>query len=310
MYDQQFEELVTAICHKLLGVGVQEFAKGRDGGRDARFHGKANCFPSESKPWDGKIVVQAKHTEGINCKFSDGDFSGSTKNSVLTKEIPRIKNLIQQDELDYYIIFSNRKLPGDANTKIIKRISTETTLAEDKIMLIGIEALERYLKMYADLPAMLDIRSYNCPLRVSPDELAEIILAINNCKDIFSKAGEQEKEIKRIKFKDKNTTNNLSDDYATIIEEYIKDFASITNFLASIENEKYLEMYQDAIEEFNMKIVAHRNEYDNFDKVLNHIYELLINRDNDLKSHKKLTRTVLFYMYWNCDIGKKHVKTN
>jgi hypothetical protein len=60
LYDLQFEQLVVAICSKLLGIGIQEFTKGRDGGRDALFTGRANCFPSESKPWD--------------CKFSDDDF--------------------------------------------------------------------------------------------------------------------------------------------------------------------------------------------------------------------------------------------
>jgi hypothetical protein len=29
----------------------------------------------------------------------------------------------------------------------------------------------------------------------------------------------------------------------------------------------------------------------------------LIVRDGDLSSNKRLTRTVFYYMYWNCDIG-------
>jgi hypothetical protein len=34
--------------------------------------------------------------------------------------------------------------------------------------------------------------------------------------------------------------------------------------------------------------------------------DLLFNRDAVLRqrAHKRLTRAVLFYMYWNCDIGK------
>ncbi|NOQ35757.1 MAG: hypothetical protein GQ569_07665 [Methylococcaceae bacterium] len=305
LYDLQFEQLVTAICSKLLGVGIQEFAKGRDGGRDALFHGRANCFPSESKPWEGKIVVQAKHTEGINCKFSDDDFL-KNKSSIVNKEIPRIKNLLEQQELDFYMLFSNRKLPAEANTKIIKRISEETTLAEERISLIGIESLERYLKTYPDIPNIANINPRKFPLRVSPDELAEIILAFNRCKESFTQVIEQEKEIKRTRFDDKNSINGLSEEYAKILQEYIKDFTPIRAFLADMENESYLEMYQNSVEEFNLKIIAHREDYSNFDHILNHLYDLLITRDSDLRKHKKLTRTMLFYMYWNCDIGKNN----
>jgi hypothetical protein len=40
--------------------------------------------------------------------------------------------------------------------------------------------------------------------------------------------------------------------------------------------------------------------------VMEYLVELLFNRDPILRQtkHKRLTRTVLFYMYWNCDIGK------
>ena len=34
--DHQFEELVVFLCRHLLGMGTQGFAKGVDGGRDAK----------------------------------------------------------------------------------------------------------------------------------------------------------------------------------------------------------------------------------------------------------------------------------
>ena len=37
----QFERLVVQCAYKLFGSGVQGFAAGPDGGRDARFHGTA-----------------------------------------------------------------------------------------------------------------------------------------------------------------------------------------------------------------------------------------------------------------------------
>ena len=38
---------------------------------------------------------------------------------------------------------------------------------------------------------------------------------------------------------------------------------------------------------------------------MEYLVDLLFNRDAVLRqhAHKRLTRAVLFYMYWNCDIG-------
>ena len=51
---EDFENLANVICNKILGEATIPFAKGTDGGRDGRFHGKANCFPSETAPWEGQ----------------------------------------------------------------------------------------------------------------------------------------------------------------------------------------------------------------------------------------------------------------
>ena len=48
--DAQFENLVVFLCQRLLGISVQGFAKGTDGGRDAKFVGTAELHPSKSNP--------------------------------------------------------------------------------------------------------------------------------------------------------------------------------------------------------------------------------------------------------------------
>jgi len=103
--DTEFEKLVALICHKVLGTGTVVFSVGKDGGKDARFNGKANNFPSESKSWEGKIIIQAKHTQRANASCSDSDFQSILKTSV----IPAINKLKENDELDYYLLFTNRK---------------------------------------------------------------------------------------------------------------------------------------------------------------------------------------------------------
>ena len=48
--DGQFENLIVFLCQRLLGISVQGFAKGPDGGRDAKFVGTAELHPSKSGP--------------------------------------------------------------------------------------------------------------------------------------------------------------------------------------------------------------------------------------------------------------------
>ena len=62
--DGQFETLIVLLCQRLLGAAVQGFAKGPDGGRDAKFMGTAELHPSKNAPWVGTTIVQAKHTNG------------------------------------------------------------------------------------------------------------------------------------------------------------------------------------------------------------------------------------------------------
>lgn len=302
LYAGQFEKLIVAICSELLGKGVQEFATGPDGGRDARFNGCAQCLPSNNNPWQGKIIVQAKHTENIGEKFSDKSFSGTSKNSVLSKEMKRITNLYNNQEMNYYILFSNRKLTGDAEHTIRTRIHNEAGVPDTH--LVGVEALDRYLKTYANVLKIAGIAEGDGPLRVSPDELAEVILKFS--KAIPSLASFSPKAIERTKFDKKNKINELSQDYANvIIKHHLEHFSPIKNFLASPENEGIMEKYAIAVEEFNLSIISKRHDYHSFDEVLNHLYNLLVDRDSDLRENKILTRRVLFYMYWNCDIGKE-----
>ena len=46
--DDQFEVLIVLLCQRLLGISVQGFAKGPDGGRDAKFVGTAELHPSKA----------------------------------------------------------------------------------------------------------------------------------------------------------------------------------------------------------------------------------------------------------------------
>lgn len=304
LYPQHFESVVVVICHDLLGPGVQEFATGPDGGRDAKFVGTAQMFPSTASPLSGNFIIQAKHTTNPIGKFSDSDFSGDSDSSTLTQEYPRIRALVAAGEVDHYLLFANRRLAADTNEHVCELIRRECGLSS--VFLVGVEALERYVKRIPAACSELQNFEYELPLRASPDELAEVILALAKNRSLLNVAPTGTVSVEeRIRFQTKNTINGLSKEYADgITRNYLRDFAVVKAFLEDPANYHINAQYRDAAAEFEAKLVVHRSDFENYDRLLNYLLELLIERDGDLRSNKRLTRTVFYFMYWSCDIGK------
>lgn len=305
--DGQFENLIVFLCQRLLGIAVQGFAKGPDGGRDAKFVGTAELFPSTAAPWMGTTIIQAKHTNGYNRNFSESDFFSTTAaNTVLGKEIPRIKNLRESRQLDHYMLFANRRLSGNAESEIRDHIATQCGISASSIYLCGLEELERWLKRFPDVAKDADLDPVDSPLIVSPDDLAEVVQALARQKDDISVLLDDPPTV-RVPYEQKNALNNMSAEYAKAQrKKYLKETSQIRTFLAAPENIELLRMYESVVDEFQLKIIAKRKDYQTFDEVMEYLVDLLFNRDPVLRqhAHKRLTRAVLFYMYWNCDIGE------
>jgi hypothetical protein len=304
--DDQFERLIVILCQRLLGISVQGFAKGPDGGRDAKFVGTAELFPSRSEPWKGTTIIQAKHTNGYNRNFSEPDFYSQTnKTSVLGEEIPRIKKLRSKEQLDHYMLFSNRRLAGNAESEIRAYIAKECGIPQESICLCGVEQLELWLKTFPNVPRIAELDPIDSPLIISPDDLSEIIQALARQKDNLISVADAP-PVPRVSYDRKNEINRMSVEYAKELrKKYLKETAEIRTFLAAPENLDLLSMYESVVEEFQLKIIAKRKDYQAFDDVMEHLFDLLFARDPILRQHghKRLTRLMLFYMYWNCDIG-------
>lgn len=305
--DSQFETLIVHLCQRLLGVSVQGFAKGPDGGRDAKFVGTAEIHPSKTDPWVGTTIVQAKHTNGYNRNFSESDFfSTSSKNTVLGKEIPRIKMLREANQLDHYMLFANRRLAGNAETEIRNDIATQCGIPTSSIYLCGLEQLEIWLKRFPEVASEVDLDPVDSPLNVSPDDLAEVVQALARQKGVMEALIDDPPTV-RVTYEQKNLLNNMSVEYAKEQRrKYLKETTQIRAFLAAPENLDLLRLYESVVDEFQLKIIAKRKYYQTFDDVMEYLVDLLFNRDPVLRQHvhKRLTRAVLFYMYWNCDIGE------
>jgi hypothetical protein len=302
--DNQFEKLILFLCKRLLGISVQGFSAGRDGGRDAKFVGTAELHPSKAAPWIGTVIIQAKHTNGYNRHFSEPDFfSPGRKNTVIGEEVPRIKRLRADNKLDHYMLFSNRRLAGNAESLIREHISKQCIIPEVSIYLCGVEGLESFMKDFPNVPALAGIDPIDSPLIASPDELAEIVQALARHQAAVYAVFEGP-PTSRISYEEKNILNAMSRDYAKKQRRlYLKYTAQIKNFLAAPENVELLLLYETASVEFQLKITAKRKDHQTFDAVMEYLVDLLFGRDPILRQNKRLTRAALFYMYWNCDIG-------
>jgi hypothetical protein len=307
MSEDQFERLIVCICRYLLGIGVQGFAKGPDGGRDAKFVGTAELHPSKAAPWVGTTIVQAKHTNGYNKSFSEGDFFNKTsQKTTVGEEAPRIKKLRSKGQLDHYMLFSNRRLAGNAESEIRQYISKECNIPEVDVALFGIEHLEDLLKIFPEAAKLADLDPIDCPLIVSPDDLAEVVQAFARQRESIMSALD-DPPTSRVTYEEKNKLNNLTPEYAKALrKKYLKETGQIKAFLSAPENHELMQLYESVVDEFQLKIIAKRRNYQTFDEVMNYLADLLFERDPVLRqhAHKRLTRAVLFYMYWNCDIGE------
>lgn len=240
--DDQFEGLIVLLCQHLLGISTQGFAKGPDGGRDAKFVGTAELYPSKVAPWVGTVIIQAKHTNGCNRSFSESDFfSTSSSKTVISEEIPRIKKLRDAKQLDHYMLFANRRLTGNAETKIREHIADRCGLSVESICLCGLEQLEWWLKQFPKVPQMANLDMIDSPLIVSPDDLAEVVQAlahgIESLKDFPNKPPDI-----RVTYEQKNALNNMTEEYAKELRrKYLKETSQIHIFLAAPENIELLD---------------------------------------------------------------------
>ena len=291
--DTEFENLVALICSEIFGTGTVIFTDGKDEGRDAEFNGIANNFPSKSKPWSGKIIIQAKHTQRNNASCSESDFQSILKTSV----IPAIQKLKEKNEIDFYLLFTNRKLSGVQHPKIEDIFDGKTEI-ENRV--IGLETIELWLKQYPTIAKTLNLNKLLLPLSFDENDLKEII-------NSFSKINKKKGNLPEIPERDiekKNQLNNLSKEYFNnVIKKNLIYLDQIRDFLMDPINSEYLNKYENTIDDINEEIIVHRDDFDKFDMIFSYLYKFIVENNPELNNNRNLVRLFLHYMYYNCDIG-------
>lgn len=299
--DNEFEKLVVLICRELMGIGITSFAPGRDGGKDAKFEGKASAFPSTAAPASGKFIVQAKHTSSPVASCSDYDF----ESTLIDKEIPKIRRMFEEGSLTHYLIFTNRRKTGGAEDRITERIKAATGI--EHVWLRSSEDIERELLLHSHIVKTVGLDKLRSPIQFIPEDLRDVILALHSHRQSLPSAFDSEHD-----FRDypglpaKNEINGLTLAYdAYIKENSMPHFRDIENFLKNPRNEALKEQYHTVADELKGQLVVHRDRFVTFDEALETLYNLIHERCPEIQSVRRIVKIVIHYMYVNCEIGQK-----
>ena len=287
--DSDFEKLVISICQEILGIGTIGFTTGRDGGRDGIFSGKAHFFPSKSDPWNGKFIIQAKHTEKPYASCSDSDFT-----TIINDEIPKIKKLKEANEIDYYLIFTNRRLTGQKNADIKKNIVDETKIKD--VFIFSDETIQSYLVRMPEIAKQNGLTQYLRPLEFYDEDICDVLRAFPD-PDTISLELDREKKWAFIEKTEKNQLNKLSEDYFNdVLVEDIKYFDKIKTFLEDPANSSLKRKYNHTIYDIRNKIGTYNSQYETFEQIFDVLFEYIFNRNkNLLKENIQLIKKFLHY---------------
>jgi hypothetical protein len=301
--DREFERLVVQICVHWLGAGVQPFADGRDGGRDGKFHGTATQFPSPTEPASGHFVLQAKHTSLANKSCSDADFP-----RLLKKEHVKVKRLATAGICDHYLVFTNRRLTGGADEKLITPL---LKLGPKTAYIVAVDRIHMAIDQFRDVSESLPNLNDTLPFRFDPDDLREVIGALHGyAEGDPDSAFDSAHDFEKIGILDKNRINGVTQAYyKEIIVPDSVHFARIEGFLRNPRNGGLADLYHDSADELKAKILVHRDRFEAFDNVFLFLAEEIQKESDALRGKRRMIRTLLHYMYWSCDIGSKHEVT-
>jgi len=208
-------------------------------------------------------------------------------------------------EIDYYIIFTTRKLSANANVDLITHIKTETQIKDAQIL--GKEWINLTLKTKPEIVKTLNLNKYSLPLRIFPENIKKVIQAFIKNKEAVESAKNAPYSYDFIPdIKKKNELNKLSEEYFKIIEERNQSyFNEIKKFLENPANEEFKNNYFNVVEEINNKLAIRTNEYNKFEELFEELFNCIYCVCPELQEDSRLIYVFIHFMYCNCDIGKR-----
>jgi hypothetical protein len=304
--EDTFENLINTICKDLFGIGIISFSKGKDGGRDGRFSGTAQNYPDKIKPWSGNFIIQSKHTINPVASCSNNEFK-----KIVDEEIVRIKKIMESENIDCYMLFTNRKYTGIKGEELLQKIKNETNIKN--VVIIGKETINNnYLNSNKSIVRQYRLDIHHIPFDFSDQEIKDIIIALKKqlpeIKEDLKKQVEKLKyDYEKIKIEEKNKKNRLGVEYFEneILSKSLVDFNKLKQFIEDPKNYEFKEYYQDICAELSGIITVKRENFDSFEEIFVFIYKYICDGSMQLRGSKRHVLTLLHYMYFECLIGIK-----
>ena len=305
--EDAFEALVIDLCNDLLGIGVHSFTKGPDGGKDGFFTGTAQAYPSNTNPWCGDFIIQAKHTTKYGSSCSDNDFYNN-KGSVLNKEIERLIERRDKNgqHFDCYLVFTNRKMPGEIHTDIKNLLQSKLKI--NNVDVHGVDDLTRWVEQRPDLVKKYGLLRGMLPDRFYEEDIRNVIVLFSQNTDwMNAKPTKDDNPFDYTDKERKNVLNEVSDIYFNDIKSHsLKYFDLIDSFLKDPRNIEYLIQYENTTSEirgFVLKNIMNHTFMELMECIADNIAG--VDPSQDIHHVRCLVRVFVHYMYWNCDIGQK-----
>ena len=214
----------------ILGMGTISFSSGKDGGRDARFDGTAQHFPSRTSPARGKFVIQAKHTAQPGASCSDSRFK-----KIFKEELSKIKKLAEAGDLELYLLFTNRDLTGGIELSMVKQL--QKIGGVQAAWVLGNDPIRQHLDMNPDVWTSMGLDRDGGPFRVSPDEIVEVVTEFHKAVTDGGSAFNSALNFNFVRKDRKNRINRLSKSYYSYIQQdSLPHFRRIKTFLEDPRN--------------------------------------------------------------------------
>jgi hypothetical protein len=214
---RSFEQLIQSLALKILLPGVVIFGDGPDGAREATYRGRLQ-YPSETEPWDGYLVVQAKFKQKPEGSGKDGQWLIGQLAADLKKFKDKKRQLVRPE---YYLLCTNvvlssaaRKGAKDAAFQLLAKSASVAGLR-------GFDIWD-YDKIRSFLDDAIDIRTGYAAWITSGDVLSEA-MASPRCRPNFAETMTAflQKEVLADQFVNLKQAGHVSDREAQIGQVFV-----------------------------------------------------------------------------------------
>lgn len=145
------------------------------------------------------------------------------------------------------------------------------------------------------------------PIRFSFDDLRSMIESVHEVVIGSDPSSESQFDFSDMNIERKNELNEVGEDfYETVLREDEIHVGPIQDFLQHPANQHIKDLYHEIVDELRRKLAVIRPEHANFEALLTHLSDAVIENSPDrLKGKRRTLNVLLSFMYLNCDIGRK-----